>query len=85
MNKLPEGVLVRPNGQPMCPYVAFITNKCIHCRIPIGDKERGYALGGPYYGLLHETCLQFFSFDNKWPHDYPAACYSAPFLSPQNQ
>lgn len=66
-----EGVVPRTNT-----YMMRVLNPmvCVACHQPIGRSA--YALGAPYYCMLHTHCAPLFPFDDQYPHELPAVFYS---------
>lgn len=47
----------------------ILTHQCKNCKEFFAYNELLYAVGHPYYILLHKKCLPFFNYSEGWPHD----------------
>lgn len=47
-----------------------VAGPCAHCKLPI-NYEMAFAVSYPHAALLHERCMNFYDFDQHWPHAVP--------------
>ncbi len=63
-----------PNTNVIGAYV--VAPLCAKCGEPPRATEFMLALPKPYHCLLHVECVNFFNFNQQWPHPFPAHYYT---------
>jgi len=64
-----------PTGELLFAYINVFSSQCPHCKKECIGSKHFFAVGAPYYCLLHHECAPHFQFNNQWPHPYPASVY----------
>lgn len=62
--------LTTENMKPDFIMFPIMETKCVHCHKDITIKDAlCYALGPPFYGLIHKDCAPFYHYHlRQWPH-----------------
>jgi len=73
----PDVQEIKDNSGNIVTFSMMLANtKCMVCRLPVTPQDGiCYALAQPYHGVLHNACFPNFSFNGRWPHEYPWVCY----------
>jgi hypothetical protein len=66
-----------PDIMKRYPITPVMTTLCIHCGKEVLANNLFYAVGHPYYGVLHRECAPFYAFPGHWPHKFPLAYYDS--------
>lgn len=66
-----------PNGEVLAACIDVFSLNCLACRQPVYPTQPmpAYALGPPYYGLIHHDCVNTMNWHGQWPHPAPAGSY----------
>jgi hypothetical protein len=63
-------------GNKLCTGVYIVpSHECIKCKEEFRGCDMVWALGSPYYCLVHRHCLHTFDFNKGYPHPYPQQDY----------
>jgi len=69
--------IVNMKGDPMCKlFKVVMSHECIVCEEEIPIETLVYAVGPPYFCLIHELCLPFFDYDGGYPHAFSYQQYA---------
>lgn len=66
-----------PAGNKLADVIDVFSLNCCACHQPIYPSAPLpiYALGPPYFGLVHRDCIHIMPFTGAWPHASPMLAY----------
>lgn len=72
--------ILGPQGETLAAVIDVFSLNCLACHTPVYPTQPmpAYALGPPYYGLIHHDCINNMQWHGQWPHAAPAGAYSSP-------
>lgn len=69
--------IVDPNGHKLADVIDIFSLVCPACRQPIypATSLPIYALGPPYFCVIHRDCIHSMMYNGAWPHNSPMSSY----------
>ncbi len=56
-------------------YINIYSTQCPNCKQECNGSKHFFAIGHPYYCLMHTGCAPHYGYNGSWPHPYPAQYY----------